>query len=224
MKTKNRILLPLAPFALLAATCSVHAAAIITTGQTVTGTTTNLVLTANTFAKDTDVTLTNSGGNLVYSIKSTTTDTDWWIQKNGLTLSTATYKYVQIDFASVTVGAVSSTWQTFWQDDDSGIGGATNSGHGIGTATVGATPFSVVIDMTAFTGTNGGTTGAKGWGPGDLTNLRLDMFENDATNKGKSFTISAITLGSALTPIPEPSSTALFGLAGAVLLLHRRRH
>lgn len=226
MKHKHHIL-PLAALTGLTIALSgttARAAAIITTGQTVTGTTTNLSLTANTFAKDADVTLTNSGGNLIYSIKSTTADNDWWIQKDGLTLNTATYKYVQIDFASVTTGAVSAQWQAFWQDDDSTIGTPNSSGQTVGTGIVGTTPFSVVIDMTAFTGANGGTTGAKGWGPGTLTKLRLDMFENEVSNKGKSFTISAITFGSALTPVPEPSSAALFGFAGAVLLLRRRRH
>ena len=226
--TRNHHILPIGvlagAFIALSGT-SAHAAAIITTGQTVTGTTTNLPLTVALFAKDTDVTISNDiTGNLLYSFVAGA-DTDKWIQWSNLTslnLDTATYKYVQVNFSSVTVGAVSGPWQSAWQDDDSTIGGGTNSLQSIGTGVVGTVPFSVVIDMTAFTGANGGTTGTVGWGGGILDKLRLDMFESTsaATNAGKVFTISSVTLGSAL--VPEPGA-ALLGCIGMLTLLRRRR-
>jgi hypothetical protein len=47
------------------------------------------------------------------------------------------------------------------------------------------------------------------------------MYEGKADNKGESFTISGITLGTAL--VPEPGSLALLGIGG-LLFLRRRRY
>ncbi|MES2983063.1 MAG: PEP-CTERM sorting domain-containing protein [Verrucomicrobiota bacterium] len=224
MITKKHILPLGAALALTLFPSTVHAAAIITDGQTVGGTMTNLnlSLTASpTGIRPTagNATLSNDvGGNLLFTPNSSVTS-DYFVTWSGLALSTTTYKYVEITFTSVTSGAVNAGWQTFFQDDDSTVGGGSSSGHGIGTGIVGTAPFSVVIDMTALTGGSGGTTGARGWGPGQLDILRFDMFE-DTANFGKTFTISQVKLGTQL--IPEPS-TVLLGSFGMLALVLRRR-
>lgn len=204
---------------------SAHAAAIITDGQTVSGTTTNLNLSLTASPSGIrptagNATLSNSSGNLLFTPNNASGD--YFVTWGGLSINTNTYRYAQVTFSAVTVGAVSAGWQTFFDDGDSDIGAPSNSGHGIGTGTVGTVPFSVVIDMVALTGASGGSTGATGWGDTGtdiVTALRFDMFEN-TTNNGKTFTISEVKLGSAL--IPEPSSALLGGL-GVLCLLRRRR-
>ena len=211
-------------------TSTADAAAIIATnGRTVGGTTT--ILNLNLTATDSTIrpvtsggnSLTNDGnGNLLLAANSGVSD--YYVIWNNLSINTNVQRYAQVTFSAVTAGAVNAGWQTFFTDGDSTYGGSTASGHGIGTGNVGTAPFSIVIDMTAFTGPNGGTTGAKGWGATDpgsdiVTSLRFDMFES-ASNFGKTFTISEVRLGSEL--VPEPSS-ALLGALGALCLLRRRR-
>jgi arylsulfatase A-like enzyme len=160
-----------------------------------TGTTYSLSLTAAGIATSPQAVISNDGsGNLLLAVKADATTNDWYLQWNsGLNLSTTTYRYVQIDFVSVSAGATAASWTAYWQDDDSTIGGTTNSASALGTVALPTSPFSVVIDL-ADGGTN--TTGTLGWGPGNLVKFRLDLFES-AANKGKTFTISAVTLGSA---------------------------
>lgn len=211
-----------------------HAAPVfVTTGQTVTGTTTNLTLNAGSITVNSTTTgkttLSNSSGNLVVTFGSggDSTHGDFFLRwdgaGDGVGFGTATYTYVQIDVASVSAGMNDSNWQMFWQDDDSGIGGGNNSGVNIGGSPVDAdqtTPFSLVIDLV-----NGTASGATGWGPGTLDKFRFDPFQGTANN-GQTFTISAITFGSELTElppsIPEPASV-LMGGAGMALLALRRR-
>lgn len=179
-------------------TALLAAPVLLQTGQEVTGTTASLSMTAGGITKDGDLTLSNDGsGNLVVQIAASPSGADWWLQWS-TSLDTATYKYAQIDFVSTSAGAVAGNWQVFWQDDDSGIGGVNNSGSSIGSVSPSTSAFSVVIDLS-----NGGTStsGAKGWGPGTLDAFRFDFFE-DVGNYGETFTISAVTLGSALTPMP----------------------
>ena len=227
MKLTNHSLTTLTVLALAAIVSPASAASYITTGQTVTGATTSPTLTAaNITPNPNGVTLNNSSGNLVVNFKSDSPNGDFFFQWNGagdgLGFLTTTYKYVQVDIASVSAGMVASNWQIFFEDNDSGIGGGNNSGQTIlgGAVTPQATPFSLVIDLTDD-GTN--TSGAMGWGAGALDKFRFDPF-NSGANKGESFTISAVTFGSALTEVvPEPSSSALLGLGGLALILRRRR-
>jgi hypothetical protein len=214
-------------------TSTADAAAIIATnGRTVGGTTTILNLNLTATAVGTRpiggiyTTLANDvNGNLLFTPNSSTI-ADYNVQWNNLSINTNVHRYAQVTFSAVTAGAVNAGWETFFADGDSTIGGAagTNSVQAIGTGIVGTAPFSIVIDMTALTGANGGTTGAKGWGATDplsdnVTSLRFDMFQN-LNNFGKTFTISEVRLGSEL--VPEPSS-ALLGALGALCLLRRRR-
>jgi hypothetical protein len=212
-------------------TSTADAAAIIATnGRTVGGTTTILNLNLTATAVGTRpiggiyTTLANDvNGNLLFTPNSSTS-VDYNVQWNSLSIDSNVQRYAQVTFSAVTAGAVNGSWETFFADGDSTIGGAANSGHGIGTGIVGTAPFSIVIDMTAITGANGGTTGVKGWGATDpasdnVTSLRFDMFQN-LNNNGKTFTISEVRLGSEL--VPEPSS-ALLGALGALCLLRRRR-
>jgi hypothetical protein len=213
-------------------TSTADAAAIIATnGRTVGGTTTilNLNLTATDVgtrpitAGGTTTLANNGNGNLLFTPISGTS-ADYYVIWNNLSIDTNVQRYAQVTFSAVTAGAVNAGWQTFFTDGDSTFGTPTSSGHGIGTGIVGTAPFSIVIDMAAFTGLNGGTTGAKGWGATDpgsdiVTSLRFDLFE-DVRNNGKTFTISEVRLGSEL--VPEPSS-ALLGALGALCLLRRRR-
>jgi len=191
----------------------------VTTGQLVTGTTTPITLTAANISPNTgatgQTTLSNSGANLVVTFGSGANSTagdffmTWSGAGDGLNFSTATFKYLQIDIASVSPGMTNSNWQMFWADTDSTIGGGSNSGVNIGGGAVNAgqaTPFSLVIDLV-----NGTSSGATGWGPGTLTSFRLDPFQG-TPNNGQTFTISGITFGSELTPIPEPSSLTLLGV------------
>jgi len=205
-----------------------RAAMILTTGQTVTGTTKDIVLTAGSISPNTAaVTLSNSGSDLVVSFKSDSPNGDFYMQwdgaGDGLNFNTVGYDYLQIDIASVSAGMVTSGWQLYWQDDDSTIGGATNSGQTVGNVTPQAGAFSVVIDLT-----EGGTkvSGALGWGDGTTVNtldkFRIDPFQSIA-NAGESFTISRIFFGTELTPTPEPASLALVGLGGMMILRCRRR-
>lgn len=155
-------------------------------------------------------------GNLLFTPSATDSNTDWAFTLRNLGLDSSTYSYVQIDFVSVTAGAVSSPWTMFHTDSNSSIGGANNSSQSLGTVALAATPFSVVIDL------DGGATGGPSWGPGTVNNIRFDAFEGSNDNKGKTFTISAITFGSEWVAIPEPSSALLVSLAGLVLLRRRR--
>jgi arylsulfatase A-like enzyme len=172
-----------------------HGAQLMTGGQRVTGTTFPLPLTAAGISTSAQAVISNDGsGNLLLAVKADAANNDWYLQWNsGLNLSTTTYRYVQIDFVSVTAGATAASWTTYWQDNDSTIGAPNNSATGLGAVALPTSPFSVVIDL-ADGGSN--TTGALGWGPGNLVKFRLDIFEA-AANKGKTFTISAVTLGSA---------------------------
>ena len=190
----------------------------VTTGQLVTGITTNITLTAGSITPNNNlVALSNSGSNLVVTYKSPGAilgagdfHMTWNGAPDGLNFSTTTYKYLQIDIASVSPGMIPSNWELFWQDDDSTVGGGTNSSTNLGSVDADQTaPFSLVIDLV-----NGTSNGATGWGPGLLDIFRIDPFQS-STNQGESFTISAITFGSELTPIPEPSSVALIGLGVA---------
>jgi len=171
---------------------------LLNTGQTVTGTTSSLSLLTSAITAGPNVILANDAGNLVVSIKSTAANADWGITWGTLNLNTTTYPYLQIDIASVSAGLGTSNCGMFWQDDDSTIGGTYNSWTSFGLLTPSTGPFSLVIDLT-----NGGTStsGSTGWGPGTLDALRLDLFEATG-NYGESFTISAVTFGSELTPFP----------------------
>jgi hypothetical protein len=208
-------------------TSTADAAAIIATnGRTVGGTTT--ILNLNLTATDQNIRPVTSGGNSLTNdgngnllLAANTLVSDYYVIWNNLSINTNVQRYAQVTFSAVTAGTVNAGWQTFFTDGDLNFG---SSGHGIGTGIVGTAPFSIVIDMAAFTGANGGTTGVTGWGaeaPGSdiVTSLRFDMFES-ASNFGKTFTISEVRLGSEL--VPEPSS-ALLGALGALCLLRRRR-
>lgn len=103
------------------------------------------------------------------------------------------------------------------------IGGGSNSGQNIAGGAFDAdqtAPFSYVIDLL---GGDNPATGAKVWGPGTLDAFRFDPFQGNSSF-GQSFEISAITFGSELTPIPEPSAlVALVGMFGLGLLRRRPR-
>lgn len=211
--------------ALASLTSITNAASILTPGTSITGTTTslNLSLTASPTGirplAGTNVTLSNSGGNLLYTPNSSVTS-DYFVTWNSLNIDSNNFRYVQVTFSAIAAGAVDSGWQTFFADGDSSIGGGNNSGQNIGTVALGSIPLVVVIDMAAVNG----TTGALGWGAADpasdtVTSLRLDMFENIANN-GKTFTISSVVLGNAV--VPEPSCAFLGGM-GFIALFRRRR-
>jgi len=228
MNYKKSSLLPLAVLAL--SVVQMQAASLLT-GQALdfTASTTALSLTAGNIQVDVDndIVLTNDGsGNLVGSLVASPVNSDWslmWGSAPGTdgveNVNMSLHTYVQVDFAAVSAGLVASNWSMFWQDDDSSIGGLTNSFVSFGSVSPQTAPFSVLIDLTDG-GTN--TSGATGWGPGALDLFRLDMFE-DPANAGESFTISAVTFGSAVVPVPEPSAVVLLGLTGALVLLRRRR-
>ncbi len=178
------------------------AGTIISSEQSVTGNTTQITLDAAKISPASSVNLSNSNGNLVVNFKSNASNADFYLMwegsTDGLNFSTTSYDYVKIDIAAVSPGLAAGSCEMFWQDDDSTIGGATNSGTSLGSVTPSSEPFSIIIDLKDG-GTN--TTEAKGWGPGTLDKFRLDLFQN-ATNKGKSVTISGITFGSLLSPTP----------------------
>ena len=210
--------------ALIGLAAHTKAATILAPGTSITGTTTplNLNLSHATTAlrpvAGTNVTLSTSGGNLLYTPNNSSGD--YFVTWNGLTIDSNNFRYVQVTFSATPVGAVDSGWQTFFVDGDSSIGGGNNSGQNIGTVALGSIPLVVVIDMTAVNG----STGALGWGAAGagsdiVTSLRFDMFENTGNN-GRTFTISSVVLGNAV--VPEPSS-ALLGGIGFLALLRRRR-
>lgn len=154
------------------------AGTIINTGQSVTGSTKILSLDASKVEHPSDkVILSNSGGNLVVSLASNASSGDfhltWQGATDGLNFNTSSYKYVQISISAISSGMTHSDWEMSWQDDDSTVGGANNSGHVLGKVNPVAAPFSVIIDLT-----NGGTkvSGAKGWGPGTLDIFRFNPF------------------------------------------------
>lgn len=202
------------------------AASIMPSGTAITGTTTPITLTAGSIITNPNgnTALSNSSGNLVIDFidpnpgSVVAADNDFFLKwdgaGDGLNFSTATYTYVQVDVLSTSPSLVTSTWQLFFADTDSSVGGANNSGQNIsGTPTLaGGGAFSFVIDLTD----GNGTTGAMGWGPGNLTSFRLDPFQSNNTFD-KSMTISAITFGSAVIPEPSSSLLALLGMAGAAL-------
>ena len=210
--------------ALIGLAANTEAATILAPGTSITGATTSLNLSLSSGSSrptaGTNVTLTNSGADLVYTPNSAITS-DYFVTWSSLTtIDSNLLRYVQVTFSATPVGAVDSGWQTFFADGDSTIGGGSNSGQGIGTVALGSIPLVVVIDMTAVNG----STGALGWGAAGalsdtVTSLRLDMFEN-VGNNGRSFTISSVVLGNAV--VPEPSS-ALLGGIGFLALLRRRR-
>lgn len=211
MKTSILHLLLLA----LAAPVS-HAAVLVTSGQTVGGTTFSVNPSTGTVGGQ--ATKATSGTDLLLTVNNPTAPNDWFVTWNGINQSTSTYTYAQIDFAAAP-GSGPGTVGLFWSDSDSGIGGGSNSFTALGAATPSTTsPFSLVIDLTDG-GTN--TTGAKGWGPGNVGSFRIDPFETDTANDGVTFTITGVTFGSAL--VPEPGTTLLSGLAAAGLFLRRRR-
>ena len=179
-----------------------YAGTFITTGQSVTGTTTTLPLDVSKVTPSPgSVSLSNSGGNLVVGFNSAAPNGDfylmWQAAAGGLNFNTANYNYVQINIAAISPGMTNSAWQMYWQDDDSTVGGGLDSGITIGNVAPQTQPFSVVIDLK-----DGGTniTGANGWGPGTLDVFRIDPFQGTA-NKGQSFTISSITFGTQLTSL-----------------------
>lgn len=211
--------------ALVGLAANTEAATILSPGTSITGTTTalNLNLSHATTAlrpvAGANVTLSNSGGNLLYTPNSSVTS-DYSVTWGGLSIDSNNFRYAQVTFSATPVGAVDSAWQTFFADGDSSIGGANNSSQNIGTVALGTIPLVVVIDMTAING----TTGPLGWGAAGalsdtVTSLRFDMFEN-VGNNGRQFTISSVVLGNAV--VPEPSSALLGGL-GLLALLRRRR-
>lgn len=78
--------------------------------------------------------------------------------------------------------------------------------------------YSVIFELTA---PDAGATWA---------NLRYDFFnEQDANNPphpnagGKTYTLNAVTFGSAVAVIPEPSSLALLAIAGVGMVARRRK-
>ena len=206
------------PILFLALTATVsHAATLVTSGQTVSGTTHSVNPSTGTVGGQ--ATKSTSGTDLILTVNNPTSPNDWFVQWNSINQSTATYTYAQVDFAAAP-GASAGNFGIFWTDTDSTIGGPpTNSFTQLGSVTPSTTnPFSVVIDLTDG-GTN--TSGAKGWGPGNFGSFRIDPFETDTGNDGVAFTITGVTFGSAL--IPEPSSGVLLGLGGLALIATRRR-
>ncbi|MDT8391392.1 MAG: PEP-CTERM sorting domain-containing protein [Lentisphaeria bacterium] len=175
------------------------AATIVTTGQYVGGgTTLDLTLNAASVAASSNMDSNDGSGNLVLTYPTGAVDDFWinWTTVLGTTVPSATYKYLQVDFLSVSAGAVAGTWSASYIDDDNGDFGS--SIHAVGSVTPQTTPFSVVLDMTS-------APSGREWGPGNITGLRLDMFETGSNgNDGKVFTISGVTLGSDLI---TPSST-----------------
>jgi hypothetical protein len=213
----------------LACHAPVHAATLIS-GYEVGGTTTSISLTAGSLISNPNgnTQLSNDAGNLVVNLvdpnpgSAELGDNDFWMRRDGagdgLSFSTTTYTYVQVDIINASAGLPTANWQMFWQDDDSGIGGPNNSSTNFGPIAPEATPFSFVIDLT-----DGGTnnSGATGWGPGQLDSFRFDPFQSSGSF-GESFTITGITFGSEITAIPEPS-TALLGAIGLMAALLRRQ-
>ena len=223
MKMKNNALLAALSSLVLVTSTATAAPVILDTNKTVGGTTyTDISLTAGDIATN-NADLSNDGitGNLIVALNqddlsNTDFNLDWVGAGDGVGFNTGSYSYVQIDIAATSSGLVESAWQMFWQDDDSTVGGGTNSSTGIGSVDpTQSKPFSVIIDLV-----NGSSNGATGWGPGTLDIFRLDVFNNNTNNVGESFEISAITFGTEL--VPEPSSLALLGLGGLCLIKRRR--
>ncbi|QTN32992.1 PEP-CTERM sorting domain-containing protein [Akkermansiaceae bacterium] len=201
-----------------------HGATLITTGQTVGGASpisvdpTTGVAGGGGPGSPNIASTSTAGGNLAITFSTTPANNDFYVTWSGITIPTATHTFVQIDFLAASSGAVDGPLSIFWADSDSGIGGPNNSSTGLGTGTVSTSgSYSVVIDLNDG-GTN--TSGATGWGGGNATAFRLDLFELPANN-GETFTISGVTFGQAL--VPEPSVFGLFGLGGAIALIRRRR-
>jgi len=174
------------------------AGSIIDTSLFVSGTTTSLTLDSAKIATPNGrVNLSNSGSDLVVNFDRNSSNSDfnltWEGAADGVGFNTATYRYVKIDIVAASPGLVDGTWQMYWQDDDSTVGGGSDSMIQLGSVTPEAGPFSIIIDLD-----DGGTniTGAKGWGPGTLDIFRLDLFQNLA-NRGES-----ITFGSQLSSNP----------------------
>lgn len=223
--------LPLVTFFTSIALVSSGMSASIISGYEITGSTTSLVLTAGNIADNlnNNTALSNSGSHLVINFSDPNPDSSiagdsdfyltWQGPGDGLNFSTTTYTYCQIDIISTSAGITSGNWQLFFQDNDSTIGGGSNSGQNIGTVTAnGGGAFSVLIDLTDG-GTN--TSGAPGWGPGTLDAFRLDVF-NTTSVFGESMTISEIKFGSTIAAVPEPTYS-LFLAVTCLLLLRRRR-
>lgn len=121
------------PASLVILALGVHVATagpvLVTTGQTVAGTTTNITLNAGSITPNPNgnTSLSNVGSNLLVSLSdpnpSSTVvgDNDfymtWLGAGDGLGFSTETYTYVQIDVAAISPGMADANWQIFWQDD-----------------------------------------------------------------------------------------------------------
>lgn len=58
---------------------------------------------------------------------------------------------------------------------------------------------------------------------GNLTEFRWD-FSNAIGNEGKTFTIDRLVFGTAVTAIPEPSSTFFVAVCGEVVSMRCRRN
>lgn len=204
---------------LIGFSASSQAALLITTGEIIdiTGTIKTIVPTSHTTLNN----MTRSGN--VFTIDNPPASVDHYISYTTQNIDPDAYRYLQIDFANLTV-TNNHTFQLYLSDDNiyAGADLAGNFANAITPPISGN--FSILLDLN--NGTNlGGWVSSQNGNPltgNDIDAIRLDVF-NSLGFDGASFEITGITFGtSIINPIPEPTSVLLGGL-GLLGLLRRRR-